>query len=54
MLAAIEMATKTLEHTYSDEIEASRTGAAEDESGDSGSAATEQPGAGTDAEADKS
>ena len=26
VLAAIEMATKTLEHTYSDEIEASRTG----------------------------
>ncbi len=30
VLAAIEMATRTLEHTYSDEIEASRTGSDDD------------------------
>jgi hypothetical protein len=54
VLAAIEMATKTLEHTYSDEIEASRTGVEGGEPGDSGSAATEEPGGDTDAEADKS
>jgi hypothetical protein len=54
VLAAIEMATKTLEHTYSDEIEASRAGAEGGEPSDSGSAATEEPGGDTDAEADKS
>jgi hypothetical protein len=47
VLAAIEMATKTLEHTYSEEIEASRPGAAE-----GGDVETQAESAGEDPEDD--
>ena len=51
VLAAIEMATRTLEDTYADEIEASRTGApGDDEAGEV--AADSSPGPEDEAEAD--
>jgi len=44
VLAAIEMATKTLEHTYSEEIEASRGGATEKPATEPSAEDAEEPG----------